>query len=64
MQPAMTPDGLVLTMVCSKSMPKMPEPIPLNRDTAFTALEQEKLGKRAAQEMAKLKSVACIEWKE
>lgn len=64
LQPAMTPDGLVLTMVCSKAMPTMPAPIPLTRDTASLALEQEKLGKRAAQEMAKLKSVACIEWKE
>lgn len=63
MQPTMTPDGLVLTIVCSKKMPKvnpLPEP---TRDMASNAVEQEKLGKRAAQEMAKLKSVAFIEWK-
>ncbi len=63
MQPTMTPDGLVLTMVCSKKMPKLaplPEP---TRDMASNAVEQEKLSKRAAQEMAKLKSVAFIEWK-
>lgn len=63
MQPAMTPDGLVLTMVCSKAMPKVAPPPPLTRDTASLALEQEKLGKRAAQEMAKLKTAAFIEWK-
>jgi len=63
MQPVMTPDGLVLTMVCSKAMPKVPPPMPLTRDMASIALEQEKLGKRAAQEMAKLKTAACIEWK-
>jgi parvulin-like peptidyl-prolyl isomerase len=63
MQPAMTPDGLVLTMVCSKAMPKVAPPPPLTRDTASIALEQEKLGKRAAQEMAKLKTAAFIEWK-
>lgn len=63
MQPTMTPDGLVLTMICSKTMPKMPPPMPLTRDTVSIALEQEKLGKRAAQEMAKLKTAACIEWK-
>lgn len=63
MQPTMTPDGLVLTMVCSKKMPKL-EPLPEpTRDMASNAVEQEKLGKRAAQEMAKLKSVAFIEWK-
>jgi peptidyl-prolyl cis-trans isomerase SurA len=63
MQPTMTPDGLVLTMVCSKKMPKV-EPLPEpTRDMASNAVEQEKLGKRAAQEMAKLKSVAFIEWK-
>ncbi|MDF3033918.1 MAG: hypothetical protein K0R76_872 [Alphaproteobacteria bacterium] len=63
MQPTMTPDGLVLTMVCSKVMPKLAPPMPLTRDTASIALEQEKLGKRAAQEMAKLRTAACIEWK-
>lgn len=63
MQPAMTPDGLVLTMVCSKAMPKAAPSPPLTRDTASIALEQEKLGKRAAQEMAKLKTAAFIEWK-
>jgi|GEM_PF-2147242 len=63
MQPTMTPDGLVLTMVCSKRTPKI-APLPeLTRDMALSAVEQEKLGKRAAQEMAKLKSVAFIEWK-
>jgi len=62
MQPTMTPDGLVLTMVCSKSMPKVAPPPPQTRDTASVALEQEKLGKRAAQEMAKLKSAAFVEW--
>ncbi|MGV8949106.1 MAG: SurA N-terminal domain-containing protein [Candidatus Paracaedibacter sp.] len=63
MQPTMTPDGLVLTMVCSKKMPKV-EPLPEpTRDMASNAVEQEKLGKRAAQEMAKLKSVAFIDWK-
>jgi peptidyl-prolyl cis-trans isomerase SurA len=62
MQPTMTPEGLVLTMVCSKSMPKTEAPPPQTRDTASVALEQEKLGKRAAQEMAKLKSAAFIEW--
>lgn len=63
MQPAMTPDGLVLTMVCSKVMPKiLPPPAP-TRDMALQAVEQEKLGKRAAQEMIKLKSAAFIEWK-
>lgn len=61
MQPTMTPEGLVLTMVCSKSMPKVAPPPPQTRDTASVALEQEKLGKRAAQEMAKLKAAAFIE---
>lgn len=63
MQPTMTPDGLVLTMVCSKTMPKVAPPPLLTRDMASNAIEQEKLGKRAAQEMAKLKSAAFIEWK-
>ena len=63
MQPTMTPDGLVLTMVCSKRMPKVAPPLEPTRDMASSAVEQEKLGKRAAQEMAKLKSVAFIEWK-
>lgn len=63
MQPTMTPDGLVLTMVCSKTMPKVtPPPLP-TRDTASRDIEQEKLSKRSAQEMAKLKSAAFIEWK-
>lgn len=61
LQPTMTPEGLVLTMVCSKSMPKVAPPPPPTRDTASVALEQEKLGKRAAQEMAKLKAAAFIE---
>ena len=64
MQPTMTPDGLVLTMVCSKSMPKVAPPPPPTRGTASMALEQEKLGKRAAQEMAKLKTAAFVDWKE
>lgn len=63
MQPTMTPDGLVLTMVCSKKMPKLAPPPEPTRDMASSAVEQEKLSKRAAQEMAKLKSVAFIEWK-
>jgi peptidyl-prolyl cis-trans isomerase SurA len=63
LQPAMTADGLVLTMVCSKTMPKADEPLKLTRDMATNAVEQEKLGKRAAQELAKLKSVGYIEWK-
>lgn len=63
MQPKMTPDGLVLTMVCSKKMPKLAPPPEPTRDMASNAVEQEKLSKRAAQEMAKLKSVAFIEWK-
>lgn len=63
MQPTMTPDGLVLTMVCSKRMPKVAPPPEPTRDMASSAVEQEKLGKRAAQEMAKLKSTAFIEWK-
>ena len=63
MEPVMTPDGLVLTMVCSKSMPKAAPPPLVYRETAFMAIEQEKLGKRGQQEMAKLKSVAFIEWK-
>jgi parvulin-like peptidyl-prolyl isomerase len=61
MQPTMTPEGLVLTMVCSKTMPKVAPPPPQTRDTASVALEQEKLGKRAAQEMAKLRAAAFIE---
>jgi len=60
-QPAMTPDGLVLTMVCSKSLPKVAPPPLHTRATASVALEQEKLGKRAAQEMAKLRAAAFIE---
>jgi peptidyl-prolyl cis-trans isomerase SurA len=63
MQPTMTPDGLVLTMVCSKKMPQVAPLTEPARDMASNAVEQEKLGKRAAQEMAKLKSVAFIEWK-
>lgn len=63
MQPTMTPDGLVLTMVCSKRMPKVAPPPEPTRDMASSAVEQDKLGKKAAQEMAKLKSVAFIEWK-
>jgi hypothetical protein len=63
MQPTMTPDGLVLTMICSKAMPKVEAPMPLTRDTASIALEQEKLGKRAAQKMAELKMAAFIDWK-
>jgi len=62
-QPTMTLDGLVVTMVCSKRMPKVAPPPEPTRDMASNAVEQEKLGKRAAQEMAKLKSVAFIEWK-
>ncbi|MBM3467823.1 MAG: hypothetical protein FJX71_00130 [Alphaproteobacteria bacterium] len=64
MQPVMTPDGLVLTMVCSKIMPKAPQQQPLTRDTAFNVVEQRELGKRAAQEMAKLQTAAYIEWKD
>ncbi|MBX9804683.1 MAG: SurA N-terminal domain-containing protein [Alphaproteobacteria bacterium] len=63
MQPTMTPEGLVLTMVCSKTMPKVAPPPVLTRDMASSVVEQQKLGKRATQEMAKLKSVAFIEWK-
>jgi len=63
LQPTMTPDGLVLTMVCSKTMPKVTPSLPLTRDTASYAIEQEKLSKRAIQEMVKLKSAAFIEWK-
>ncbi len=63
MEPTMTPNGLVLTMVCSKTMPKVAPPPAQTRDTASVAIEQEKLGKRAAQEMAKLKSAAFVEWK-
>ncbi len=63
MQPAMTPDGLVLTMVCAKSMPKAAPPAPVTREMASSDIEQVKLGKVAAQQMAKLKSAAFIEWK-
>ena len=63
LEPAMTSQGVVITMVCSKVMPKPPEPLVLTRDMASNAVEQEKLGRKAAQEMMKLKSVAYIEWK-
>lgn len=57
------PDGLVMTMVCSKTKPKVAPPPPQTKDTASVAVEQEKLGKRAAQEMAKLRAAAFIEQK-
>jgi peptidyl-prolyl cis-trans isomerase SurA len=64
MEPAMTPDGLAVTMICTKSMPKA-APIPeLSRQDARQAVEQEQLGKKSAQEMARLKMAAYIEWKE
>jgi hypothetical protein len=50
-------------MVCSKSMPKVAPPPPQTRDTASVALEQEKLAKRSAQEMAKLRAAAFIDQK-
>lgn len=61
MQPTMTPDGLVLTMVCTKVMPKLtPAPEP-TRDAAWNLIEQEKLGKLATQEMTKLRRTAFID---
>jgi parvulin-like peptidyl-prolyl isomerase len=61
--PIMTPDGLILTMVSAKSMPKpiLQEP---TREGASQELENRELGKRSAQEMAKLKTAAFIDWKE
>lgn len=63
MAPIRTEGGVVLTMVCSKTMPKVEEPPALTRETAFQEKEQEILGKKAVQEMAKLRRAACIEWK-
>ena len=61
--PIMTPEGLVLTMVSAKSMPKAPILEP-TREAASQDLENRELGKRSAQEMAKLKTAAFIDWKE
>jgi hypothetical protein len=63
LDPTMTPDGLVITMVCAKAMPKVTPPPAPTKDTASLALEQEKLGKRSAQELAKLRAAAFIEQK-
>jgi parvulin-like peptidyl-prolyl isomerase len=63
LEPMRTPTGLAVMMVCSKTMPTIAPPPPPTRQTAADAIEQEKLGKRAQQEMAKLKAVACIERK-
>jgi peptidyl-prolyl cis-trans isomerase SurA len=61
--PIMTPEGLVLTMVSARNMPKAPILEP-TREGASQELENRELGKRSAQEMAKLKTAAFIDWKE
>jgi hypothetical protein len=54
---------LVLTMVSARNMPKAPILEP-TREGASQELENRELGKRSAQEMAKLKTAAFIDWKE
>lgn len=61
LQPIMTPDGLIVTMVCQK---KKAEPVIITTDHVRDNLEQEKYGARAARELQRLKSTACIECKD
>jgi peptidyl-prolyl cis-trans isomerase SurA len=60
-QPIMTPDGLIITMVCAK---KKLEPVIITKDDIMSELEQRKYGERAAREMQRLMTTACIECKD
>lgn len=60
-QPAMTPDGVVVTMICSKKAASVKAP---TRDEISTQLEQEKLSKQAGRELTRLRTTAFIEIKD
>lgn len=60
-QPAMTTEGVVVTMLCSKDAVSVKAP---TRDELSAMLEQEKLSKQAGRELTRLRTTAFIEIKD
>lgn len=61
LQPIMTPNGLILTMVCERQAAK---PIVTTKEDVSATLEQTKYGSRAMRELQKLMTNAYIEVKD
>ena len=61
LQPIMTPEGLIVTMVCER---KEAVPIVITKEDISSNLEQQKYGSRAERELQRLKSVAYYEIKD
>lgn len=61
LQPIMTPDGLIVTMVCDRQQAK---PVLVTKDDVSSGLEQQKYGSRAARELQRLMASAYIEVKD
>jgi peptidyl-prolyl cis-trans isomerase SurA len=60
-QPAMTPDGVVVTMLCSKKVAELKPP---TREEISAMLEQEKFAKKAERELTQLRTTAFIDVKD
>jgi peptidyl-prolyl cis-trans isomerase SurA len=60
-QPIMTPNGLIVTMLCSREEAKVTLP---SRDDVYSSLEHDKLSKYAGRELQKLLSAAYLNIKD
>lgn len=60
-QPIMTPDGLIITMVCQR---KEAKPVVVTKRDITDNLEQQKFGNRAERELQRIRTVAYIEAKD
>lgn len=61
LQPIMTPDGLIVTMVCER---KEAKPVVITKEDISSNLEQQKYGSRAERELQRLKASAYYEIKD
>lgn len=61
LQPIMTPEGLIVTMVCER---KEAIPVVTTKEHISSRLEQEKYGSRAERELQRLKATAYLEIKD